>query len=213
MPTEPKLAAELGVSRGILREALRLLEEDGFIFRKAGRGTFVRMPRSSVASKSMEKKLTALQMIESIGLKPGVTDIESRTIEADRIMSDILQVKTGSPLVFIQRVIKAGKKKALFSMNIVSQAIVKRETLKGFKGSLCDLLEEECGQKIEYGVAKIIPALADSYLAQKLGIDIGSPLLLIEQVDYNVERTPILFSRDYWVKNVIEFTIFRDHRV
>lgn len=213
IPPEPELAARLGVSRGSLREALRLLEEDGFIYRKAGRGTFVRMSPPSIASRSLEKKFTALETIESIGLKPTVTDVESKTIAADCIMADILKVEEGSPLIFTQRVIKAGDRRAVFAMNILPQAIVKNKTLKGFKRSLRTLLEKECGQKIEYGIATLIPALADDYLAQKLRIDPGLPLLLIEQVEYDAHDTPVLLTREYWVKDVVEFTLFRDRRI
>ncbi len=40
LPPEPQLAEDFGVSRATLREALRSLEEDGFVTRRRGAGTF-----------------------------------------------------------------------------------------------------------------------------------------------------------------------------
>src|SRR5581483_5524409 len=51
LPTERTLAAELGVSRSSVRNALGLLEADGHVSREVGRGTFLRTPpRSSHGS-------------------------------------------------------------------------------------------------------------------------------------------------------------------
>ena len=41
LPSERALCKEFGVTRGDLRKALRLLEEDGLIWRHVGRGTFI----------------------------------------------------------------------------------------------------------------------------------------------------------------------------
>src|SRR5262249_34189872 len=41
LPPEPRLAEELEVSRATLREALRSLEEDGYVTRRRGAGTYV----------------------------------------------------------------------------------------------------------------------------------------------------------------------------
>jgi carbamate kinase len=44
LPAEPALAAQLGVSRATLREALRSLQERGVIVRQRGAGTFIASP-------------------------------------------------------------------------------------------------------------------------------------------------------------------------
>ena len=42
LPTEAELCQMLAVSRTVVREALRVLEEDGLVARRHGVGTFVR---------------------------------------------------------------------------------------------------------------------------------------------------------------------------
>jgi GntR family transcriptional regulator, arabinose operon transcriptional repressor len=41
LPTEPELCAEFDVARGTVRQALSLLEKEGYVRRERGRGTFV----------------------------------------------------------------------------------------------------------------------------------------------------------------------------
>ena len=58
LPSEPKLAKQLGVSRATLREAMRIFETQGVIHRRQGVGTFV-IPPSQVIE-------TGLEVLESI---------------------------------------------------------------------------------------------------------------------------------------------------
>src|SRR5215472_2168427 len=48
LPTERRLAADLGVTRSEVRHALAVLEADGLISREVGRGTFLREAASAV---------------------------------------------------------------------------------------------------------------------------------------------------------------------
>ena len=52
LPNESELAREMGVSPGTMRRALDMLESDGLLTRKQGRGTFITDPQSpAIASK------------------------------------------------------------------------------------------------------------------------------------------------------------------
>lgn len=68
LPSERMLAEQMGVSRGILREALRTIESKGYITRKPGGGTFVRklVKEQFVGQKLAEslKHATYLDLLE-----------------------------------------------------------------------------------------------------------------------------------------------------
>src|ERR671924_342237 len=73
LPSEPKLARDLGVSRATLRDALRSLEEDGFVTRAHGAGTFVTFrPR---LRNNLDVNFGVTDLIRSMGLRPGTRDL------------------------------------------------------------------------------------------------------------------------------------------
>ncbi len=47
LPTEDTLSQDHNVSRGTVREAIRVLVQDGLIRREQGRGTFVAFPQQT----------------------------------------------------------------------------------------------------------------------------------------------------------------------
>src|SRR5690606_7813819 len=44
LPPEKVLCAEFNIARGTLRQALQILENEGYLWREQGRGTFIRLP-------------------------------------------------------------------------------------------------------------------------------------------------------------------------
>src|SRR6187431_3320754 len=72
LPTEAELCQMLGVSRTVVREALRVLEEDGLVARRHGVGTFV---RDHPILKNLNFNFGITEMINSAGLGPGTSDL------------------------------------------------------------------------------------------------------------------------------------------
>src|SRR5918992_5895271 len=69
LPSEPDLAASLGVSRATLRDALRSLEEDGFVTRVQGSGTFV--THRLRMKNNLDVNFGVTDLIRSMGMRPG----------------------------------------------------------------------------------------------------------------------------------------------
>lgn len=212
LPKEAELARMLGVSRMTVREALRLLEEDGVIVRRQGRGTFVRSS-DLIIRNPLEVNTSVTEVIESKGLKAGTAWFKLERTKADKTISSKLNIEALSPVIILQRVRTANEKPAVYTLDVFSESIVgKMKVLEEFDGSLSKLLEEKYNQKIEYSVSRIVPILPGAYVLDKLKIGKLSPVLLVEEVDYNSEDKPIMCGREYWVPNILEFTILRKRR-
>ncbi len=74
LPSEIEMAKRLNVSRATLREAFRILEDEGVINRYHGIGTFV--AKSPIIKSGMEELISITKLIEKQGMKPGTKDIE-----------------------------------------------------------------------------------------------------------------------------------------
>ena len=70
LPSEPKLAGKLGVSRATLREVMRTFEMQGLLRRRQGVGTFVMHPPHVI-----ESGLEVLESIETLADKDSLADV------------------------------------------------------------------------------------------------------------------------------------------
>src|ERR687895_466439 len=90
LPAEPELAASLGVSRATLRDALRSLEEDGFVTRVRGAGTFVtHRPR---LRNNLDMNFGVTDLIRSMGMRPGTRHLGTARGSATDEERDRLQL-------------------------------------------------------------------------------------------------------------------------
>ena len=101
LPTEAELCEMLGVSRTVVREALRVLEEEGLVARRHGVGTFV---RNHPILKNLNFNFGITEMIESAGLKAGTSHLALQKEIADKEKAEQLRVEIGAPLLTVERV-------------------------------------------------------------------------------------------------------------
>src|SRR5215212_5526191 len=123
LPTEAELCEMLGVSRTVVREALRVLEDDGLVTRRHGVGTFV---RNNPILKNLNFNFGITEMIESAGLKPGTSHLVLQKETADVEKAEQLRVPLGTPLLTVERIRTANGRPVVYSLDTLAESLVKR---------------------------------------------------------------------------------------
>jgi GntR family transcriptional regulator len=209
LPSEPDLAASLGVSRATLREALRSLAEDGFVLRVQGSGTFVtHRPR---LRNNLDMNFGVTDLIRSMGMEPGARDVRTGQSAASADDAAALGLTRGDPVLRVERVRTADGRPVVFSIDLLPLRVLgDPEALPQFDGrSIYELLEVEAGVVVQRGVASLRPANADRQLANLLAVPEGTLLLYIHQVDFDGEGRPVLLSHEHHVADAFEITVVR----
>ena len=221
LPNELELAEAMGVSRGTMRAAFHLLQQQGRVWRRQGVGTFVSQKPILENRLDINSGVTAL--IKSIGMVPGCRDIEIKHIAANDFSAEPLRVPRDSILVYIRRTRTADGKPLVASVDLFPAELLQRSSqpldvddLKQVleeKTSIYRLFEEELYIPIDHGIAKLRPIKADAHLLKKLRMEkdvpVGSVMLYMEQVDFDRYQRPVLLSYEYHVSDSSTFTVYR----
>jgi GntR family transcriptional regulator len=210
LPAEPSLAASLGVSRATLRDALRSLEEDGFVTRVRGAGTFVtHRPR---LKNNLDVNFGVTDLIRSMGMAPGTEGLKVYEAGASGEEARLLSLPTGSPVLCVERVRTADGRPVVFSLDLVPAALVggRTDVLADLgQRSIYQVLEDDLGARVRQGVATVRPAKADRSLATALRVPRGTLLLYLRQVDYDADGRAVLLSHEHHVADIFEVTVVR----
>ena len=209
LPTEAELCEMLGVSRTVVREALRVLEDDGLVARRHGIGTFV---RNHPILKNLNFNFGITEMIESAGLTLGTSHLAIQRESADQEKAEQLHVPMGTSLVTIERVRTADGRPVVYSVDTLTESLLQRT---GFDPqlllteSIYHLLQTSLGQVIEYGIARLLPVAAPNHVAEKLQLPPRALTLYIVQTDYSSDDKPLVYSCEYHLPDAFDFVIWR----
>lgn len=209
LPTEAELCEMLGVSRTVVREALRVLEDDGLVARRHGVGTFV---RNHPILKNLNFNFGITEMIESAGLKPGTSHLAIQTEAADQEKAEQLRVSMGTPLITVERVRTAGGRPVVYSLDTVTESLLQRadfdpQILR--TESIYNILQTSLGQVIEYGIARLMATAAPDHVPEKLQLPPNALTLYIVQTDYSAADEPLVYSQEYHLPDAFDFIVWR----
>jgi GntR family transcriptional regulator len=208
LPSETLLSNRLGISRATLREALRILEEEGVITRRHGIGTFV--TKNHHLESGLERLESILSMAARQGIETQVQDLCAEIIEADGPLAEGLQVERGTPVTQVCRTILVEGQPAAYMEDFVPGCWLTPEDLNHtFGGSVLDLLRQRHPTRVQEALADITAVRAGRPLARKLGVHPGTALLLLEETLFDESGTPLGFSRNYFVPERFRFHVVR----
>lgn len=189
LPTEQQLQEQNELSRTTVRQALRELEQDGLVSRYRGRGTFVAKPK---VSHSPEPLASLTNYLLQQGMRPGWQVLTADWVPAPPDVADRLDVEPDTQIYNLRRLRLANDEPIGYHVTYVSpnfsDAIDKAALTEG--GSLRYLRRKNYldGSHADR-ILEAIPA--SEIVAEVLGVDKGTPMLLIRRLVVSQDGRPI----------------------
>ncbi len=209
IPSETDLAAELGVSRTTIRDALSRLENEGVVYRKQGSGTFVNRPGLQIKSR-LDEIWSYSAVLEAHGYRPSVKVLEVKREAADADLARSLEVSSGDELVVVRKLFFEDKKPVIFTRNYIPEVLIELP----FKDTdlelpVFDFLSKHAGEHLSYYLTEIVPITATDSLANILKVPSKTAVMSLEEVGYNEENRPILKAYSYIRDDLLRFGMIR----
>jgi GntR family transcriptional regulator len=206
LPNEHQLAERYEVSRITIREAVGSLVDSGLLSRRHGSGTYVtgKVPRRH----SLETTLSYTAMIVDAGMRAGETVLSRQVRPATAEEALRLGVPAGQPLICLERIRTADERPVIYSLDRILEDLVSSVQSDQFDSSLYAVLElAGCG--VRSASARLTPMIANTRLSQLLQVRRGSPLLHIDEVDYDEAGHAVMLSAEWHVPDVFEMHVNR----
>ncbi len=210
---EREYAARFGISLAPVRQAILDLVKEGYLYRTAGRGTFVR-------EQKVEEKISILssfsESMRAKGLDAILRVVEQRVGIVSPPVKDLLET-ADQQFFFLQRVASIESEPiALLSSYLPARLVPGLETLDFNGRSLYRTLEERYGIVLARAESSIEVVRCHGTQSTLLGIPLGTPLLQVAGKTYDVTGQFVEFSQVLYRADRFRFTIEsfrRDDRV
>lgn len=193
---EVSLAAELGVSRGTLRRAIKHLVRAGVLSQIKGRGTFV---VSNRIEQALATRLVSFsEAMDEQGLAFATRVLSCRKLAPEPSVRALLELPAGAKVWRIERVRSVDGRPLLYLQNFVPTAILPRLARAELATQRLFSLIDAAGTTIEWGRRYFRATAAQSPVSEALELATGTPLLHLEQIVYSTRSAPIEMSH-VWI--------------
>jgi GntR family transcriptional regulator len=208
LPSEPDLAADLGVSRATLREAMRTFETQGLIRRRQGAGTFV-VGQPPVMEDGLELLESMLTMARRTNMNVGPGPVSVERILASEEFASALDVALETPLVRVSRTMCVDTRPVAYLVDTLPEEVLHPEELtQRFNGSVLDYLIQR-GDPLTVSRTEITASNATATVAKKLEIQRGDVLLCFTAKLFTASGKVVDYSYSYFVPGYFKFHIVR----
>ncbi|EHK88060.1 GntR family transcriptional regulator [Saccharomonospora azurea] len=189
--TEAQLLSRFEVSRAPIRQALKELAGEGYVYRKQGKGTFP-VPGVRVNRPADVRPGALYQYLSESGLHPASTVSGIERVEPPARVRRRLGIEAGERLLHFVRVISV-EDEPLVEADVYIRApedFAPTAAELEEKGSAFELLERQFGITLDRAEHEAWATAATADHAATLGVRAGSPLLVIETTFFTAGGLP-----------------------
>lgn len=211
LPSEMELAEALGISRTVVRDALSLMEREGYLERVRGIGTLVNRDVLQVENR-LDQKLEFYRMIRAAGREPRSDHLMvTRETAPPQLAQRLgLTAEQAPTLVFIRRRILADDTPVLYSTDILPLALFGGQHLDNldFTRPIFEIVAEYCHINVTKTLARVHAVTGSPGIRRQLGLRPEQALMQLDETCYSRLCKPVLCCQTCYT-DFFDFAIVR----
>lgn len=212
LPSEPKLAALLGISRGTLRTVLDELATEGRLLRKHGCGTFINATVHPIED-SVFRFIYFKKALEERGYHVEVKTMGTSIESAGEEGAGFLGLRPKDPVAVVKKLFLADGEMAAFCIDYFDRQMITDDQLLELQFSETHIrlfLFEKTGRRPEWDNSTVYAVKSDfcADLKPYLTGD-STPLVLLKSVCFDDHGMPMTYAHIYTDSRFIEYKIVR----
>lgn len=202
IPTEKELQAQYNVSRETVRKAIDALVKQGFLEKRAGRGTFV---RQNVLKKQTQSMYSFSDYCIANNLIPS-SELHFHELEKPLpVIAKMLNISEDEFVWHNKRTLYVNNRKVIFEESFIPQSIVTEMTEEDAKKPFFRVISKFT--KPHYSTAELDAIPANKELADKLDLREGDAVLLDTLTVFNEKYIPIELAFSYYRTDRMKLTL------
>lgn len=193
MPSEAELGSRYGVSRITVRRAIYELEQEGFLCRKQGKGTFVVHQKQKT---EMDEVVGFTDSMRRMNRRCDRIILSKAMVPADENLAKYLELEQGAPLIYLKRVMCDGGRPLL-----VDECWYPERLFPGMLEEVTEqvstykLVREKYGRHLRRAHKEFNIELANIEVSQYLRCVPGDPLFSVFKIVYDEKDVPLQVSK------------------
>ena len=184
LPDEQQLSTSLGISRGVVRQAMSELAFEGLVSKQQGRGTFVAEPKVEAGLMSQLPGLAADAAAHGQLVSSQVLGLDE--VPAGDVVAQSLGIADGTPVVRLERLRSIGSEPLVLTVTYLPSSLAAGLLEVDLAGevSLYEVLARDFDLPVVGARRRVEAAVAGAREARLLTVRRGAPLLVLRSVSH-----------------------------
>lgn len=196
IPSERELAETLRVSRMTVRQAMNALRDEGLIYQKRGRGTFVSSAKLDIHTRNLNGFSDEMQRRN---MKPASKVVKFGKESPSKEAAERLKLEPGEKVFVLERLRLAdGIPMALETTCVPVKRFPDLDAYDFSKASLYKTLVDVYGVRVHSAGEDLEAAMADEETAELLGAAEGAAILIVYRTVFAEEDHPVEFTKSVY---------------
>lgn len=197
LPTEAQLTQRFKISRPALREALKLLEQDGVIYVEHGRGRYV----SAMSAVQVDRPITVFESVTDMTRHYGYATLNKVLSIAeempDAVTAEQLKLGQGERVIRLERLRLQKDEPILYCVDYIPRSIIPNRLYDiDWGGSLLDLLDRY-RHRPRMSSATVSAVMLPEDVIERHDLRDFGPALLIRETCFSTAGAPVIYAIDY----------------